>query len=141
MGNEWLEFGNCLIAKTTLKGPTASLHMGGVQVSSSNNCRAAIARTTLAKNLRAQPLPAKILEMGLLGMAANVPLCSWREHTSMFLKECLASGTYQFHSQQCSGRESHLDAKISHGLYYSRIRPGPGGSRAEIYRLSAVAER
>ncbi|KAK4746897.1 hypothetical protein SAY87_025934 [Trapa incisa] len=103
--------------------------------------RAAIARTTLAKNLRAQPLPAKILEMGLLGMAANVPLCSWREHTSMFLKECLASGTYQFHSQQCSGRESHLDAKISHGLYYSRIRPGPGGSRAELYRLSAVAER
>lgn len=46
--------------------------------------RAALAKTAFAKNLRPQPLPAKVLIIGMLGMAANVPLGIWREHTDKF---------------------------------------------------------
>jgi len=46
--------------------------------------RAALARTTLVKSLRPKPLPAKMLAIGLLGMAVNVPLGVWREHTEKF---------------------------------------------------------
>lgn len=46
--------------------------------------RAALARTALVKNLRPQPLSSKMLVIGLLGMAANVPLGVWREHTEKF---------------------------------------------------------
>lgn len=46
--------------------------------------RAAISKTAFAKNLRPQPLPAKILVIGMLGMAANIPLGIWREHTEKF---------------------------------------------------------
>lgn len=46
--------------------------------------RAAVSRTAFAKNLRPQPLPAKILVIGVLGIAANIPLGIWREHTKKF---------------------------------------------------------
>lgn len=46
--------------------------------------RSAISKTAFAKNLRPQPLPAKVLAIGVLGMAVNVPLGIWREHTKKF---------------------------------------------------------
>ena len=46
--------------------------------------RAALARTALVKSLRPKPLPAKMLAIGLLGMAVNVPFGVWREHTEKF---------------------------------------------------------
>ncbi|KAI3917306.1 hypothetical protein MKW98_027225 [Papaver atlanticum] len=46
--------------------------------------RAALTRTTLVKNLRPQPLPAKMMGIALMGVAANITLGVWREHTMKF---------------------------------------------------------
>ncbi|RVW99421.1 hypothetical protein CK203_038463 [Vitis vinifera] len=46
--------------------------------------RAALAQTDIVKNLRPQPLPAKMLVIGVLGMATSVSLRIWREHTEKF---------------------------------------------------------
>ena len=46
--------------------------------------RAALARTEAVKALRPQPLPARVLAVGMLGIALNVPLGVWREHTKKF---------------------------------------------------------
>jgi hypothetical protein len=43
--------------------------------------RAALAKTSAVKTLRPQALPTKVLAIGILGMALNVPLGVWREHT------------------------------------------------------------
>ncbi|KAI4974579.1 hypothetical protein ZWY2020_047859 [Hordeum vulgare] len=53
--------------------------------------RAALARTTLVKSLRPQPLPAKMVAIAMLGMAANVPLGVWREHTKKFSPQWFAA--------------------------------------------------
>ncbi|KAM3308060.1 hypothetical protein P3S67_009804 [Capsicum chacoense] len=94
MGNEWLETGNCPIAKSyravsgvlpfvasafqlppgmKLKCPPAVVEV-----------RAALARTAFVKTMRPQPLCSKMLVIGALGMAANIPLGIWREHTEKF---------------------------------------------------------
>lgn len=92
--NDWLETGQCPIAKSyrAVSGvlpivakafqppPGVKLRCPQAVVA----VRAALARTALIKNLRPQPLPAKIIAIGLLGMAANVPLGVWREHTRKF---------------------------------------------------------
>lgn len=94
MGNEWLETGNCpiaksyravshvlpLVTKALQPPPGMKLRCPPAIVAA----RAALARTALVKNLRPQPLPAKMLAIALLGMAANVPLGVWREHTQKF---------------------------------------------------------
>lgn len=46
--------------------------------------RAALAKTAFVKTIRPQPLPAKVLVIGVLGIAANIPLGIWREHTTKF---------------------------------------------------------
>uniref|UniRef100_M1CRT9 Uncharacterized protein n=1 Tax=Solanum tuberosum TaxID=4113 RepID=M1CRT9_SOLTU len=90
-GNEWLETGNCPIAKSyravsgvppivastfqlppgmKLKCPPAVVAV-----------RAALAKTVLVKTMRPQPLFSKMLVIGALGMAVNIPLGIWREHT------------------------------------------------------------
>ncbi|XP_047963793.1 uncharacterized protein LOC125208244 isoform X2 [Salvia hispanica] len=92
--NEWLNNGNCpiaksyravnrvvpLVAKALQPPPGVHLRCPPAIVAA----RAALAKTAFAKNLRPQPLPAKVLVIGLLGMAANVPLGVWREHTDKF---------------------------------------------------------
>ncbi|KAK1430782.1 hypothetical protein QVD17_13785 [Tagetes erecta] len=94
LGNEWLEKGNCPIAKSyravskvvplvasTLKlPPGVKLKCPPAVVAA----RAALARTALVKQLRPQSLPEKMLVIGMLGMAANIPLGIWREHTRKF---------------------------------------------------------
>ncbi|XP_071730498.1 uncharacterized protein [Rutidosis leptorrhynchoides] len=94
LGNEWLEKGNCPIAKSyravsgvlplvasVLKPPPGiKLKCPAAVVAA----RAALARTAFVKNLRPQPLHDKMLVIGMLGMAANVPLGIWREHTKKF---------------------------------------------------------
>ncbi|KAL3651038.1 hypothetical protein CASFOL_007441 [Castilleja foliolosa] len=93
-GNEWLEMGNCPIAKsyravnrvlplvaTALRPPPGiKLKCPPAVVAA----RAALARTSFVKSVRPQPLPAKILVIGALGIAANIPLGVWREHTTKF---------------------------------------------------------
>jgi len=53
--------------------------------------RAALARTALVKSLRPQPLPSKMVAIALLGMAANIPLGVWREHTKKFSPQWFAA--------------------------------------------------
>lgn len=53
--------------------------------------RAALARTALVKSLRPQPLPSKMIAIALLGMAANIPLGVWREHTKKFSPQWFAA--------------------------------------------------
>eukprot|EP00262_Sarcandra_glabra_P004456 TRINITY_DN1550_c0_g1_i1.p1 TRINITY_DN1550_c0_g1~~TRINITY_DN1550_c0_g1_i1.p1 ORF type:complete len:382 (-),score=58.40 TRINITY_DN1550_c0_g1_i1:158-1234(-) len=94
LSNEWLETGNCPIAKSyravsrvlplvakALQPPPGMKFKCPPAVVAA---RAALARTALVKTLRPQPLSAKILVIGVLGMAANVPLGIWREHTEKF---------------------------------------------------------
>ncbi|CAN1299393.1 hypothetical protein LINPERPRIM_LOCUS24198 [Linum perenne] len=94
LGNEWLQTGNCPIAKSyravsrvlplvasTLRPPPGmKLRCPPAVVAA----RAALARTAFVKTLRPQPLPAKMLAIATLGMAANVPLGMWKEHTAKF---------------------------------------------------------
>lgn len=101
VGNEWLETGQCpiaksyravnhvlpLVAKALQPPPGMKFHCPPAVVAA----RAAISRTALAKNLRPQPLPAKILAIAALGMAANVPLGIWREHTEKFSPQWFAA--------------------------------------------------
>ncbi|KAJ7519008.1 hypothetical protein O6H91_20G018900 [Diphasiastrum complanatum] len=93
-GIDWLETGNCpiaksyravsgvlpLVAKLLQPPPGMKFRCPPAIVAA----RAAIAKTALAKSLRPQPLPSKVLAIGLLGMAVNVPLGVWREHTEKF---------------------------------------------------------
>lgn len=92
--NEWLQTGNCpisksyravnkvlpLVAKALQPPPGIHLKCPPAIIAA----RAAISKTAFAKNLRPQPLPAKVLVIGILGMAANIPLGIWREHTKKF---------------------------------------------------------
>eukprot|EP00253_Pinus_taeda_P008951 PITA_08951 len=93
-GIEWLETGNCPIAKSYQAVSKVLPLVGkilqpppGMKIKCPPAviaARAALARTTLVKSLRPKPLPAKMLAIGLLGMAVNVPLGVWREHTEKF---------------------------------------------------------
>lgn len=94
VSNEWLQNGNCpiaksyravnyvlpLVAKALQPPPGVKLICPPAIVAA----RAALSKTAFAKNLRPQPLPAKVLVIGMMGMAANVPLGIWREHTEKF---------------------------------------------------------
>lgn len=94
LSNEWLQTGNCpiaksfravsgvlpLVAKILQPPPGMKFRCPPAIVAA----RAALARTAAVKTLRPQPLPAKVLAIGLLGIAVNVPLGIWREHTDKF---------------------------------------------------------
>ncbi|EPS63542.1 hypothetical protein M569_11242, partial [Genlisea aurea] len=94
LGNEWLETGNCPIAKSyravsgVLPLVAASLRPPpGMKLKCPPAvvaARAALARTAFVKSMRPQPLPAKVLVIGVLGIVANIPLGVWREHTEKF---------------------------------------------------------
>ncbi|XP_024531565.1 uncharacterized protein LOC9633557 [Selaginella moellendorffii] len=97
LGSEWLATGNCPIARSCravsgvlplvakwFKPPSGMKYRCPPAIVAA---RAALARTAFAKNLRPQPLPSKLLAIGLLGMATNVPLGVWREHTKKFSPE------------------------------------------------------
>ncbi|PKA45970.1 hypothetical protein AXF42_Ash019731 [Apostasia shenzhenica] len=99
--NEWLETGQCPIAKSyrAVSGvlpivakafqppPGMKLRCPQAVVV----VRAALARTALVKSLRPQPVPAKMVAIALVGMAANVPLGIWRVHTEKFSPQWFAA--------------------------------------------------
>ncbi|KDP25731.1 hypothetical protein JCGZ_23952 [Jatropha curcas] len=149
--NEWLQNGNCpiaksyravsnvlpLVAKAFQPPPGVKLRCPPAVVAA----RAAIARTAFAKNLRPQPLPAKVLAIGLLGMAANVPLGIWREHTEKF---SLSWFTAVHAAVPFIGmlRKSVLMPKSAMAFTIAASILGQViGSRAERYRLKAVAAK
>nr|KAJ0187842.1 hypothetical protein LSAT_V11C900484380 [Lactuca sativa] len=150
-GEEWLKSGNCPIAKSyravshviplvakALKPPSGIKYTCPPAIVAA---RAALARTAFAKNLRPQPLPAKVLVIGVMGMAANVPLGIWREHTKKFSPSWFAAvhAAVPFIAML---RKSVLMPKSAMAFTIAASVLGQViGSRAERYRLKAVAAR
>ncbi|XP_059628272.1 uncharacterized protein LOC132271044 [Cornus florida] len=151
LSNEWLETGNCPIAKSyravshvlplvakALQPPSGMKYKCPQAIVAA---RAAIARTAFAKNLRPQPLPAKILAIGGLGMAANIPLGIWREHTKKFSPSWFAAvhAAIPFIGML---RKSVLMPKTAMAFTIAASILGQViGSRAERIRLKSVAAR
>ncbi|CAJ1976779.1 unnamed protein product [Sphenostylis stenocarpa] len=148
-GNDWLQNGNCPIAKSyravsnvlplvakVIQPPPGMKYKCPPAVVAA---RAAIARTAFAKNLRPQSLPTKVLVIGMLGMAANVPLGIWREHTKKFSPAWFAAvhAAVPFIAML---RKSVLMPKSAMAFTIAASVLGQViGSRAERYRLKAVA--
>ncbi|KAI5075869.1 hypothetical protein GOP47_0009945 [Adiantum capillus-veneris] len=92
--NDWLQTGNCpiaksfraascvlpLVAKVLQPNPGIKLRCPPAIVAA----RAALARTAAVKALKPQPLPTRVLAVGMLGLTLNVPLGIWRERTEKF---------------------------------------------------------
>ncbi|KAM7493775.1 hypothetical protein LguiB_028384 [Lonicera macranthoides] len=151
LGNEWLETGNCPIAKSyravsgvlplvasALQPPPGMKFKCPPAVVAA---RAALARTALVKTLRPQPLPEKMLVIGVLGMAANVPLGIWREHTRKFSLSWFAAvhAAVPFIAML---RKSVVMPKTAMALTIAASVLGQViGSRAERLRLKMKAER
>ncbi|CAL5188395.1 unnamed protein product [Lathyrus oleraceus] len=150
LGDEWFAKGNCPIAKsyravsrvvplvaTALKPPTAMKFKCPAAVVAA---RAALARTSFVKNLRPQPLPAKVLAIAALGMALNVPLGMWKEHTLKFSLSWFAAvhAAVPFIAML---RKSVLMPKAAMALTIAASILGQViGSRAERIRMKAIAE-
>ena len=103
--------------------------------------RAALARTALVKSLRPQPLPAKMLAIAALGMAVNVPLGVWREHTEKFSLSWFIAvhAAVPFIAML---RKSVLMPKTAMALTIAASIIGQViGSRAERLRLKQVVEK
>lgn len=149
LSNEWLETGNCpiaksyravsqvlpLVAKALQPPPGMKLKCPPAVVAA----RAALARTALVKSLRPQPLSAKMLVIGILGMAANIPLGIWREHTEKFSLSWFAAvhAAVPFLAML---RKSVLMPKTAMAFTIAASVLGQIiGSRAERLRLKAVA--
>ncbi|XP_009612915.1 uncharacterized protein [Nicotiana tomentosiformis] len=147
--DEWLHNGNCpiaksyravsnvlpLVAKAFQPPPGVKLRCPPAIIAA----RAALSRTAFAKNLRPQPLPAKVLVIGVLGMAANVPLGIWREHTEKFSPSWFAAvhAAVPFIGIL---RKSVLMPKTAMAFTIAASVLGQViGSRAERQRLKAVA--
>jgi len=151
LGNDWLKTGNCPIAKTyravshvlplvatALQPPPGMKFRCPPAVVAA---RAALARTALVKNLRPQPLPEKMLVIAALGMAVNVPLGVWREHTQKFSLSWFTAvhAAVPFIAML---RKSVLMPKTAMALTIAASILGQViGSRAERLRLKGVAER
>ena len=151
LSNEWLQTGNCpiaksyravsgvlpLVAKVLQPPPGMKLRCPPAIVAA----RAAISKTAFAKNLRPQPLPAKVLVIGVLGMAANVPLGIWREHTEKFSPSWFAAvhAAVPFIALL---RKSVLMPKSAMAFTIAASVLGQViGSRAERYRMKATAAK
>ncbi|XP_020576367.1 uncharacterized protein LOC110021968 [Phalaenopsis equestris] len=148
--NDWLETGQCpiaksyravsgvlpIVAKALQPPPGMKLRCPPAVVA----VRAALARTALIKNLRPQPLPAKMIAIGLLGMAANVPLGIWREHTKKFSPQWFVAvhAAVPFVAML---RKSVLMPKTAMAFTIAASILGQTiGSRAERIRLKMKAE-
>lgn len=147
MGNEWLLSGNCPIAKSyravsnviplvakVLQPPAGMKFTCPPAVVAA---RAALAKTAFAKNLRPQSLPTKVLVIGMLGMAANVPLGVWREHTKKFSPSWFAAvhAAVPFIAML---RKTVLMPKSAMAFTIAASILGQViGSRAERYRMKA----
>ncbi|EPS73066.1 hypothetical protein M569_01694, partial [Genlisea aurea] len=151
LGNEWLETGNCPIAKSyravshVLPLVAASLRPPpGVKLKCPPAivaARAALAKTAFVKSMRPQPLPAKVLVIGMLGIAANIPLGIWREHTEKFSLSWFAAvhAAIPFIAML---RKSVVMPKTAMALTIAGSVLGQMiGSRAERLRLKARAEK
>ncbi|XP_010547381.1 PREDICTED: uncharacterized protein LOC104819149 [Tarenaya hassleriana] len=151
MSNEWLQTGNCpiaksyravsgvlpLVAKVLQPPPGMKLSCPPAIVTA----RAALSKTAFAKNLRPQPLPAKILVIGMMGMALNVPLGVWREHTEKFSPSWFVA-VHAAVPFIAILRKSVLMPKTAMAFTIAASVLGQViGSRAERQRLRSVTEK
>lgn len=148
MSEEWLQNGKCPIAKS-FRSVTNVLPIitKAFKLPSGINykcppvivaARAALAKTAFAKNLRPQPLPAKVLVIGVMGMAANVPLGIWREHTEKFSLSWFAA-VHAAVPLIAMLRKSVLMPKSAMAFTIAASVLGQViGSRAERYRLKGI---
>ncbi|KAF5175744.1 zinc finger B-box protein [Thalictrum thalictroides] len=149
VGNEWLETGQCPIAKSyravsgvlplvakALQPPPGMKFKCPPAIVAA---RAALARTALVKTVRPQSLPTKMLVIGALGMAANIPLGIWREHTKKFSPSWFVAvhAAVPFIAML---RKSVLMPKTAMAMTIAASILGQViGSRAERIRLKAIA--
>ncbi|KAK9144162.1 hypothetical protein Sjap_004065 [Stephania japonica] len=151
MGDEWLKTGNCpiaksyravshvvpLIAKVFQPPPGMKFRCPPAVVAA----RATLARTAFVKTLRPQPLPAKMLAIAMLGMAANIPLGIWREHTDKFSLSWFVAvhAAVPFIAML---RKSVVMPKTAMAITIGASVLGQViGSRAERHRIRTAAER
>lgn len=149
--NEWLQNGNCpiaksfravsnvlpLVAKVIQPPPDIKIKCSEAIVAA----QAALARTAFAKNFRPQSLPTKVLVIGMLGMAVNVPLGVWREHTEKFSPSWFAAvhAAVPFIGML---RKTVLMPKSAMAFTIAASILGQViGSRAERYRLRDIAAK
>ncbi|KAJ7975090.1 Zinc finger B-box domain containing protein 1 isoform 1 [Quillaja saponaria] len=149
LSNEWLQTGNCPIAKSyQAVSNVLPLVAKALQLPAGMKmkcppvivaARAALAKTAFAKTLRPQALPTKVLAIGVLGMAANIPLGIWREHTEKFSPSWFAAvhAAVPFIAML---RKSVLMPKSAMAFTIAASILGQViGSRAERYRLKSIA--
>ncbi|CAN4098430.1 unnamed protein product [Withania somnifera] len=151
MGNEWLDKGNCpiakscravsgvlpLVASTFQLPPGIKLKCPPAVVA----VRAALARTAFVKTMRPQPLSSKMLVIGALGVAANIPLGIWREHTEKFSLSWFTA-VHAAVPFIAILRKSVVMPKAAMALTIAASILGQViGSRAERFRRKAKAER
>jgi hypothetical protein len=147
--DEWLENGQCPLARSyrAMSGvlplvakalqPPAGMKLKCPPAIVA--ARAALARTALVKSLRPQPLPSKMVAIALLGMAANIPLGVWREHTKKFSPQWFAAvhAAVPFIAML---RKSVVMPRTAMAFTIAASIVGQTiGSRAERIRLKALA--
>ncbi|KAL5550824.1 hypothetical protein UlMin_001000 [Ulmus minor] len=151
LGDDWLKTGNCPIAKSyravnhvlplvasALQPPAGMKFKCPPAIVAA---RAALARTAFVKSMRPQPLPAKMLVIAALGMAVNVPLGMWREHTEKFSLSWFVAvhAAVPFIAML---RKSVVMPKTAMAMTIAASIIGQViGSRAERFRLKAEAEK
>ncbi|XP_062207383.1 uncharacterized protein LOC133909110 isoform X2 [Phragmites australis] len=151
LSNEWLENGQCPLARSyrAMSGvlPLVAKALqppAGMKIKCPPAvvaARAALARTALVKSLRPQPLPAKMVAIALLGMAANIPLGVWREHTKKFSPQWFAAvhAAVPFIAML---RKSVVMPRTAMAFTIAASIVGQTiGSRAERIRLRALAAK
>uniref|UniRef100_A0A0E0PSP3 Uncharacterized protein n=1 Tax=Oryza rufipogon TaxID=4529 RepID=A0A0E0PSP3_ORYRU len=151
MSNEWLENGQCPLARSyrAMSGilPLVAKALqppAGVKLKCPPAVvavRAALARTELVKSLRPQPLPAKMVAIALLGMAANIPLGVWREHTKKFSPQWFAAVHAAVPFIGMLRKSVNMPKTAMAFTIAASIVGQTIGSRAERIRLKALAAK
>ncbi|KAF2921510.1 hypothetical protein DAI22_07g039000 [Oryza sativa Japonica Group] len=151
MSNEWMENGQCPLARSyrAMSGilPLVAKALqppAGVKLKCPPAVvaiRAALARTELVKSLRPQPLPAKMVAIALLGMAANIPLGVWREHTKKFSPQWFAAVHAAVPFIGMLRKSVNMPKTAMAFTIAASIIGQTIGSRAERIRLKALAAK
>jgi len=151
LSDEWLENGQCPLARSyrAMSGvlplvakalqPPAGMKLKCPPAIVA--ARAALARTTLVKSLRPQPLPAKMVAIALLGMAANVPLGVWREHTKKFSPQWFAAVHAAVPFIAMLRKSVNMPRTVMVFTIAASILGQTIGSRAERIRLKTLAAK
>ena len=149
LGNEWLQTGNCPIAKS-FRAVSGVLPLVSKLLQTPPDlkikcppaivaARAALARTAPVKSLRPQPLPTRVLAVGMLGLALNVPLGVWREHTKKFSPAWFAAVHASVPFIAMLRKAVHMPKYVMAFTFAASILGQMIGSRAERQRIAKIS--